>query len=153
VAKPAPQIGLVIRYDYLWIEEEKAGREEGSKERPCAVVVAIPPAGDQQLRAIVCAITHIPPSAPGEKIEIPPAVRSHLGLDAEQSWIAIEEVNIVDWDDPGIVPVAPGRWAYGFLPPAFARRLVGELQRASSKNRLGFVDRPRIEQRRSERDE
>ena len=42
MAKPDPQGGLVIRYDYLWVSEEGRGREVGAKVRPCAVVVAIP---------------------------------------------------------------------------------------------------------------
>jgi hypothetical protein len=147
VAKPAPQSGLVIRYDYLWIEEEKAGREEGGKDRPCAVVVAVPAAGGQPLRAIVCAITHAPPTSPGEKIAIPPRVKTHLGLDADQSWIAIGEVNIVNWDDPGIVPAGPDKWAYGMLPSGLARQVVDEVAAKSERQALGFVDRPAIEER------
>lgn len=147
MAKPAPQSGLVIRYDYLWLEEGKDGRGEGSKERPCAVVVAVPPQGAHGLRAVLCAITHTPPAKPAEKIEIPARVKAQLGLDKNQSWIAVAEVNLVDWDDPGIVPVGPGRWAYGFLPPALARRVVEEVRRISALRKLGFVDRPAIEKR------
>jgi hypothetical protein len=147
VAKPAPKSGLVIRYDYLWIEEEKEGREEGGKARPCAVVVAIPAADAAPLRALVCALTHVPPAKAGEKIAIPPKVKAHLGLDDDQSWIAVGEVNIVDWDDPGIVPARPGQWAYGFLPPAFARRVVEEVRAKSARRALGFVDRPAIEKK------
>jgi len=32
---------LVIRFSYLWKREADAGREEGVKDRPCAVVIAI----------------------------------------------------------------------------------------------------------------
>jgi hypothetical protein len=38
---PEPYAGLVIRYSYLWKREHKAGFEEGTKDRPCAVVMAI----------------------------------------------------------------------------------------------------------------
>ena len=38
---PAPQPGLVVRFSYLWKREADAGREEGVKDRPCAVVIAI----------------------------------------------------------------------------------------------------------------
>ena len=38
---PSPQPGLVIRYSYLWRREAAAGREEGVKDRPCAVIVAV----------------------------------------------------------------------------------------------------------------
>ena len=33
--------GLVIRYDFLWPEEQAAGKQEGVKDRPCVVVAAI----------------------------------------------------------------------------------------------------------------
>ncbi|MGH8294414.1 MAG: hypothetical protein ACRETZ_02760 [Steroidobacteraceae bacterium] len=38
---PDPRPGLVIRYAYLWKREHDAGREEGSKGRPCAIVLSI----------------------------------------------------------------------------------------------------------------
>lgn len=38
---PTPRPGLVIRFSYLWKREADAGREEGVKDRPCAVVIAI----------------------------------------------------------------------------------------------------------------
>ncbi|MGE3477663.1 MAG: hypothetical protein AB7H70_17820 [Rhodospirillaceae bacterium] len=36
---PAPVPGLVIRYSYLWRDEFLKGREEGVKDRPCALVL------------------------------------------------------------------------------------------------------------------
>ena len=38
---PTPKPGLVIRYSYLWHREPLTGQEEGAKERPCAVVLAL----------------------------------------------------------------------------------------------------------------
>ena len=40
---PEPEPGLVIRYSYLWDREARAGREEGVKDRPCAVVMTVTP--------------------------------------------------------------------------------------------------------------
>jgi hypothetical protein len=37
---PAPETGQVIRYSYLWLNEHKRGREEGIKDRPCAIILA-----------------------------------------------------------------------------------------------------------------
>ena len=150
--KPAPQGGLVIRYDYLWAAEERHGREEGAKLRPCAIVVAVQAMAADPLRVVLCGITHTRPTDEGEAIRIPPAAKAHLDLDAEESWIVTSEVNLVDWDDPGIVPVAPGQWAYGFLPPALARavreRIVAQMRRGA----LPLVDRPKIEKRRAKRE-
>ncbi|MDF0490607.1 hypothetical protein PX554_20960 [Sphingomonas sp. H39-1-10] len=36
---PEPVPGLVIRYAYLWSHEAKVGHEEGSEDRPCAVLL------------------------------------------------------------------------------------------------------------------
>jgi hypothetical protein len=41
VSWPVPRPGLVIRYSYLWESEARLGREEGVKDRPCAIVLVI----------------------------------------------------------------------------------------------------------------
>jgi len=38
---PEPEPGLVISYSYLWHYERAAGVEEGRKDRPCVILVAI----------------------------------------------------------------------------------------------------------------
>ena len=38
---PNPEPGLVISYAYLWHREHEAGREEGRKDRPSVIVLAI----------------------------------------------------------------------------------------------------------------
>jgi hypothetical protein len=45
VSLPIPQPGLVIRYSYLWSAEAQAGKEEGTKDRPCAIILVF--AGEQ----------------------------------------------------------------------------------------------------------
>ena len=51
---PAPQPGLVIRYSYLWAEDASKGQEEGEKDRPAAIVVAIdePSSGQPRVLAL-----------------------------------------------------------------------------------------------------
>lgn len=59
---PAPEPGPVIRYSYLWLREHREGREEGVKDRPCAVVLALTDdEGDK--RVTVLPITYSPPDA------------------------------------------------------------------------------------------
>jgi hypothetical protein len=36
---PTPEPGLVVAYAYLWLAEYEQGREEGTKDRPCAIVL------------------------------------------------------------------------------------------------------------------
>jgi hypothetical protein len=47
---PAPRPGLVIRYSYLWAREAEEGRDEGVKDRPCAIVLVMLDEGGRALR-------------------------------------------------------------------------------------------------------
>ena len=38
---PAPEPGLVIRYDHLWYPEYEQGREDGDKDRPCGIILTL----------------------------------------------------------------------------------------------------------------
>ena len=116
---PAPQPGLVIRYSYLWTREARAGREEGAKDRPCAIVLAIGAAQERE-RVIVLPITHTAPQPPDEGVELPLAVKTRLGLDHERSWVIVSEGNDFIWPGPDLRPLA-GKGldsvVYGLLPP------------------------------------
>jgi hypothetical protein len=110
----------VIRYAYLWDREAQAGREEGVKDRPCAVVLARQQ--EDGIRVYVLPITHSAPAA--SAIEIPAVVKARLGLDAQRSWIVVSEMNVFMWPGPDLRFVAgqgPETVAYGFLPPRFFR--------------------------------
>jgi hypothetical protein len=121
VSFPQPHPGLVIRYAYLWKREHDEGREDGSKDRPCAIVLSIVDA-DEEREVLVLPITHIPPEHADDAIEIPPPTKKRLGLDFERSWIMITEANEFVWPGPDLRPV-PGRdestVVYGPLPPRF----------------------------------
>jgi len=121
VSFPTPRPGLVIRYSYLWEREQQAGHEEGSKDRPCAVVMAIFNE-DGKHEILVLPITHSPPASPADAVEIPLPVKTRLGLDFDKSWIVITEANSFIWPGPDLRPL-PGRDAFtiahGVLPPRF----------------------------------
>lgn len=142
---PAPHPGLVIRYAYLWKREYEQGREEASKDRPCAIVMAvIDDDGEQQV--LVLPITHSPPINASDAIEIPAATKRRLGLDADRSWIVIAEANEFVWPGPDLRAVS-GRdlssVAYGVLPPRFFTYVRDEfLKRAE---RSSSVRVPRTE--------
>ena len=118
---PEPVPGLVIRYSYLWRRDYEQGRDEGSKDRPCAIVMAVVDEDDEQ-DILVLAVTHTPPSDPADAIEIPPQTKRRLGLDFDRSWIVISEANEFVWPGPDLRPL-PGHdessIAYGVLPPRF----------------------------------
>lgn len=120
---PAPQPGLVVRYSYLWKREAEAGRDEGVKDRPCAVVVAIEGETDRT-RVLVLPVTHAPPQPPDEGIELPQPTKLRLGLDSERSWIMVSEANDFIWPGPDLrfLPgQGPESSAYGFLPTRLFR--------------------------------
>lgn len=149
--KPDPAQGLVIRYDYLWRDEAARGRQEGAKDRPCAIVVARQGDGSET-HVVLAAITHTPPVNPKGAIEIPQQVKRHLGLDDERSWIIVSELNIVKWEDPGIVPAQKTRWDYGFLPPKLTKAMVDKAIEQQQDKKLNFIDRALIEKRRDRDD-
>jgi mRNA-degrading endonuclease toxin of MazEF toxin-antitoxin module len=124
MALPDPQPGLVLSYAYLWHHEHRAGREEGTKNRPCVIVLAQQQSSDGTVVRLA-PVTHSPPDNPAAAFELPAAVKRHLGLDDERSWVILDEVNEFVW--PGFdlrpVPRAPQSFAYGFLPP----RLFGQM--------------------------
>jgi hypothetical protein len=122
---PAPVPGLVIRYAYLWREEDRRGQEEGIKNRPCAVVTVV--ASDQGGEMVtVLPITHTPPAEPSAALEIPHATKQRLGLDDERSWIVIAEANRFKWPGPDL-RMPPGgdaaSVAYGLLPRALFKEM------------------------------
>jgi hypothetical protein len=82
VSWPTPP-GLVIRYSYLWYREALTGQEEGAKDRPCAVVLALQDE-DGQTRVYALPITHSLPATGDQAIEILAAVKARLGPDGER---------------------------------------------------------------------
>lgn len=117
---PEPLPGLVIRYSYLWHAEHLRGREEGQKDRPCAIVAAIRADETGATRVLVLPVTHTPPEYPELAVEIPPRVKARLRLDAERSWVIVSEWNEFVWPGPDLRRTPGGNEssvAYGMLPP------------------------------------
>ncbi len=115
---PEPVPGLVIRYSYLWHEEHLKGQEEGVKDRPCAIVLAVTNENDGRI-VTVLPITHTAPRHAGNAIEIPPITKRRLGLDDEKSWVVLTEANRFIWPGPDLRPLRqddPQSVAFGFLP-------------------------------------
>jgi hypothetical protein len=116
---PEPEAGLVISYSYLWSDEAEAGHVEGRKYRPRAIVLVVQQSEDKAPVITVVPITHSPHGNPNAAVEIPPAVKRHLGLDDQPSWIVLDDFNVFTWPGYDLRPI-PGkkdRYHYGFLPP------------------------------------
>ncbi len=140
---PAPLPGLVIRYAYLWQREADVGRDEGSKDRPCAIIVALrSEAGKTSVYALP--ITHSPPADPQDAIELPAATKARLGLDGDRSWIVTTEVNIFSWPGPDLRRIpgqGPETIAYGMLPPALLNLVRDRFLARTRARRAGAVKR------------
>jgi len=122
---PNPEPGLVISYAYLWHHEYQAGREEGQKDRPSVIVLAVEREADGSIIVTVLPITHSPPTDAAPAIEIPLPIKRHLGLDDDRSRIIVAEGNEFLW--PGYdLRKRPhsDRYDYGFLPPRFFNQVL-----------------------------
>lgn len=96
-----PEPADVLSYSYLWAREAAKGEESGRKDRPVVVVVAAIARGDQT-QLLVAPVTHKPPEREGDAIEIPLNVRKQLGLDRDESWVVVTELNRFIWPGPDI---------------------------------------------------
>jgi hypothetical protein len=143
VPLPVPEPGLVISYSYLWHSEYRQEREEGVKDRPCAIILV---AGDDGGRTVVTVVpvTHNPPQDPSDAVEIPLAVKRRLGLHEARSWAVVSEVNRFAWPGPDLRAVSradPERFDYGPLPPSLFRQIRERFLAAAAAQRLQIVPR------------
>ena len=149
----------MIRYSYLWLSEHREGREEGVKDRPCAVVLALVDA-DGETRVTVLPITHSSPTDLSTAIELPPETKRRLGLDADRSWIVVSEGNEFVWPGPDLPPSPGCRPLYRCLwfstaalvchrSRPFPCSLAGTQSSARDANRITFVEliqRPSVDE-------
>ncbi len=124
---PKPKIAQVICYSYLWNKDYIQGKEEGTKDRPCAVILVTKTDENDEI-VTVLPITHTPPSASKilNYIEIPTETKNRLGLDDERSWIVLTEANRFIWPGPDVRlrrKNDPSSILYGSLPENFFNKV------------------------------
>lgn len=137
-----PKPGLVISYSYLWHYEHEKRIEEGRKDRPCLIILAVENEKNNT-QVTVAPITHSKPLDPSIAVEIPLKVKQHLALDNVQSWVIVNEVNCFTWPGFDIRPIAgsQGRFDYGFLPPALFEKIKATLINHYRTSRLKHTSR------------
>ena len=127
VAIPTPEPGLVLNYAYLWHYEHQAQQEEGRKDRPSVIVLCVRRERDDATLVTVLPITHRPPAEPPSAVELPLAVKRHLGLDDARSWVMVDEGNEFVWPGYDLRKIPrTDRYDFGFFPP----RLFDRVRRA-----------------------
>ncbi len=140
---PKPVPGLVIRYAYLWHADFLKGREEGVKDRPCAVILVTQDADGAEI-VTVLPITHTPPENPAFALEIPAQTKTRLRLDSDRSWVILSEANQFVWPGPDLRPSIRGDAAsivYGLLPAQFYEQLRAKFIEVLKAGRTRLADR------------
>lgn len=139
-----PKPGLVVRYDFLWKEERRAGIEDG-KDRPCAIVLTSAEKSNGSKEVLLCAITHSPPAKNETAVKVPLAVARHLGLDHEQSWIKTDQVNRLTWERGrmpyGISQARKGEWTFGMIPQGLGKEVFNQVREKARSRSLQTVNR------------
>ncbi|HEY1933752.1 MAG TPA: hypothetical protein VGG99_17200 [Acetobacteraceae bacterium] len=119
----------MIRYSFLWSSEARTGATEGRKDRPCAIVVAVPQVAHGNTQVVVVPVTHTAPDNPDTSLALPPSVRAALGLGSAPSWVRLDELNVFAWPGYDLRNI-PGTddVVYGPLPkPLFERIRAGTI--------------------------
>ncbi|MGH6754666.1 MAG: hypothetical protein ACREDP_21125, partial [Bradyrhizobium sp.] len=118
-------------------------QEEGLKDRPCAVVLAVSDAEGRE-EVVVLPITHTPPASPSHALEIPAATKRRLGLDDERSWIVLTEANRFIWPGPDLRPSRrgdPSSVLYGLLSRDFFYAVREKFLAAARAKRATMIPR------------
>jgi uncharacterized protein YifN (PemK superfamily) len=122
----------------LWHREAEAGDEEGTKERPVVVVVAIQKR-EHGTRLFVVPVTTRSPREGDDAVEMPAGVREHLGLGENRCWIIADEYNLFTWPGPDIRPVRAGGEitpCYGSIPGKLLEQVRTKIAQAARVGRL-----------------
>ena len=141
-----PQRGSVIRYAYLWADEQRRGREEARKDRPALVLALSVRKDDGQTEVLVLAITHSPPVESTDAVALPAAIKRRLRLDKEASWIVTTEANAFVWPGPDIRPIPghdPPRVVYGRIPADLLQAVARSFLANRKRQRAKLVSRTR----------
>ena len=94
-------------------------------------------------RVIVAPVTTQPPRSGDFAVEMPAAVRAHLGLGDARCWIIASETNSFRWAGPDLRPArrgGDGSPYYGKVPGDLLRK-VREMYRTIGAARLRITDR------------
>ena len=131
----------MLHYAYLWRREERAGRVEGRKDRPCVVLTVDDETVPGGRIVLLVPITHSPPESPEDGFALPADTKRRLGLDDQPSWVIVTECNRFTWRGYDVRPTPDGRESYGVLPVRHTRLLRQALADTFQRNDSPIVDR------------
>ena len=129
---PFPELGLVVRYGFVWKSADRKPPPDAGKDRPC-LIVDIREADGMQ-RVTYLPISHVAPREGEQAFALGDALRRHLQLDWAESYLYTSYACEDDWPYDIVKLPATDQFDYGFIPPRlfqkvadeFGRRLVGD---------------------------
>ena len=139
---PTPEPGLIISYAYVWDHEAQSGQEEGRKDRPCVIALAVERQQDGETFVTVLPVTHRQPDDTAAGVEIPRAVKQHLGLDDARSWVIVSEGDQFVWPGYDLRKVlGADRYDYGYLPPRFFETILAAFRAWHRAHKTRLISR------------
>ena len=147
MALPAPRLGLVVQYGFVWAGADRRAPPDAGKDRPCLIVdleqVEEPALnGRVTTRVTYLPISHAAPRRGEQAIALPPRVARHLGLTPEQSYLCTSYAVEDDWPfDLAHVPGSNDRFDYGFVPPRLFEAVAADFAVYPTEH-PGFIHRP-----------
>lgn len=108
MALPKPHPGLVIGYDFLFREQADADMGNSEKPHPAAIILVVKE--DVQTRVSLLAISHSPPGSGDEayRLKLTTAECRQMGLESDDHWINLRDINAFNWPGYDLVRSAPG---------------------------------------------
>lgn len=106
------------------------------------IVTAVKRIADGRFRVRVLPITHRT-TEPSRSVAIPAKVKRHLGLDADTSWVVLDEVNEFIWPGVDLRPISrmkPGVWTFGVLPIEIFDEIRTKLREVVAQRRTVRTD-------------
>jgi hypothetical protein len=89
-----PRRGDIVRYPYLWADQQERGEVAGRKSRPACLVLRLRDPREDVHHLMLVAITSKQPTPPRQALEIPDTERVRAGLTRyARAWIIIDEYN------------------------------------------------------------
>jgi hypothetical protein len=124
---PRPELGLVVRYGFTWKSPDRRLPPDAGKDRPCLIIDLREAEG--ATRVIYLPISHTAPRDSEQAFEFGDALRRHLGLDGQTSYLYTSYACEDDW--PYDLAKRPGTddFDYGFIPPRLFARVADEFAR------------------------
>ena len=144
---PAPTLGLVVHYGFVWAGAGRRRPPDAGKDRPCLIVdlrevAEPPPPGRTVQRVTYLPISHVLPRTGETALVIPARVALHLGLTSQTSYLYCSYAVEDDWPfDLARLPGSEDRFHYGLVPPRLFAQIAAIFLETFAQ-RPGLVHRP-----------